>query len=573
MGVSARRPGRGLPLGPALGVALTFGVGTGCIGVQDPRAVPLFEDTSAIRKCGGRASQDQDHDSIADELEGNGDPDHDGIPNLRDTDSDGDGRSDSAEADRENPCAPPDSDGDGVPDFRDVDSDNDGLDDATERRVGTSLTLVDTDADGVSDLVEVAGVGSDPADARDGLRPDDILVVLPYGGDREERNISVTVQVRKADVFLLMDTTGSMTGERRALVRGLLGTLLPGLEASIPDLQVGVGALEDYPLSGYGTTGDVPFSLLRSIRPVDEDVAHWSVQVPAARGCSVYPGELTAGPNAVADLFEAVNGLTCPDGGNDDPEAYVPALWALAAGRGLEWPGGVLRAPVCGEDSEGMPTAGYACFRHGALPIVVVLGDTSFHNGPGGTAPYDFPSPSYEDAIAALRQLGARVVGVYSEGDRGETDFSALCRDTGTLDADGEPFAFSIGDEGENLSETVVAAVTQLVGAAPADVTATVANLEGNLDRFDASRFVVELGTPADTPMDGILSKDHERYYGVSPGTQVSFAVTLRNDVRPAGESAQLFRARLEIRAGGSAVVSTKNLFIVVPPANEVVLY
>ena len=83
---------------------------------------------------------DADNDNIPDAEEGYGDSDGDGIPDYLDTDSDNDGIPDAAEGYE-------DSDGDGIPNYLDDDSDNDGIPDATE---GTQ----DSDNDGIPDFIE-----------------------------------------------------------------------------------------------------------------------------------------------------------------------------------------------------------------------------------------------------------------------------------------------------------------------------------------------------------------------------------------------------------------------------------
>ena len=74
------------------------------------------------------------------------------LPDPYDTDSDGDGISDSLER-GPNPNAPVDTDGDGIPDYRDTDSDNDGIPDSVER--GTGAAILDTDGDGIPDYKEL----------------------------------------------------------------------------------------------------------------------------------------------------------------------------------------------------------------------------------------------------------------------------------------------------------------------------------------------------------------------------------------------------------------------------------
>ena len=70
-------------------------------------------------------SMDTDGDGIADDVEGNGDPDFDALPNWLDLDSDGDGLLDFDEG-------VADPDGDETPNFLDLDSDADGIPDASD---------------------------------------------------------------------------------------------------------------------------------------------------------------------------------------------------------------------------------------------------------------------------------------------------------------------------------------------------------------------------------------------------------------------------------------------------------
>jgi hypothetical protein len=75
--------------------------------------------TSATARISA-ATDDQDGDSIPDNVEGAGDVDGDNVPNFLDTDADGDGIPDRQEAGAD-PANLADSDGDGIPDFLDPD--------------------------------------------------------------------------------------------------------------------------------------------------------------------------------------------------------------------------------------------------------------------------------------------------------------------------------------------------------------------------------------------------------------------------------------------------------------------
>lgn len=74
---------------------------------------------------------DTDGDGIADDVEGGGDADGDGVPDYQEVDADADGLGDAAEGTG-------DVDNDGIPNFLDTDSDGDGAGDALETAQGTN---------------------------------------------------------------------------------------------------------------------------------------------------------------------------------------------------------------------------------------------------------------------------------------------------------------------------------------------------------------------------------------------------------------------------------------------------
>ena len=63
------------------------------------------------------AGDDEDGDTIPDNIEGTGDLDDDNVPNFRDLDSNGDNRTDRDEVGPD-PLNPPDSNGNGIPDYQ-----------------------------------------------------------------------------------------------------------------------------------------------------------------------------------------------------------------------------------------------------------------------------------------------------------------------------------------------------------------------------------------------------------------------------------------------------------------------
>jgi len=556
-------------------------------------SLPPGVDGGPVLDCDD-SEPDMDGDGIADRIEGEGDADGDGTPNRLDDDSDGDGILDRDEAGT-SPCRPPDSDGDGAFDFVDTDSDNDGLSDEREAMLGTDPRNRDSDGDGVTDLAEVDGTGTDPNDATSTIPEDDFFVVLPYEGDRQDRTLRFGTNITKADVFFLVDMTGSMQGERTNLINGLVDTIIPGVQAAIPDVYFGAGGFDDYPIEPYGHiegrfpngslpwpssgAGDRPFYLLSPMIPADEDAGGWSLSAsPTTCPTNLAThdvGTITGSANGIPDILEAVQGLPCHFG-NDGPESYVPALWATATGMGLNWSGGSIPPQSCPTvlDEDGERT-GYPCFRPGALPIVLLFGDAAFHNGPSNANPYSFASPSYMEAIDELNGIGARVLGIFSGGSS-SPHFQATSTDTGTVDGSGAPLFFPISGDGSGLSGAVVDAVADLVGGTPQDVSTRQENVPGNPDDFDATTFIKSIvpieGYLGGVPGTGYDTRDETTFYQVIPGTLVDFGIDFYNDVRTPPDTAEIHRARIWVVGNGVADLDSREVYIIVPPEGGVVL-
>ena len=191
----------GIGLVLAMGCSASRGRGGMMMGMPDGGPVVVCEDPT-----------DSDGDGIADAIDGAYDSDADGTPDNGDLDSDNDGDPDAEEA-GPTPCAPRDGDGDGVFDFLDTDRDNDGLSDTEERDRGTDPDNIDSDGHGVTDLGEVHGTMTDPLDRTSTIPEDAFFVVLPYNGPHENRTLRFGTNIQVADVFFLMDTTGSMYEE------------------------------------------------------------------------------------------------------------------------------------------------------------------------------------------------------------------------------------------------------------------------------------------------------------------------------------------------------------------------
>ncbi len=513
-------------------------------------------DGGLVPGCDPR--QDSDGDGIADINEGTDDRDHDGTPNYLDIDSDGDGIDDATEHGGANPCARPDADMDGLPDWWDDDSDNDGLSDAEERMLGTDPFLVDTDGDGISDLGEVRGTMTDPTDPGAGLPEGDFFVVLPYYGDRQGRTLTFGTNISVADVYFLIDTTGSMGGPI-ANVRTSLTSVAAQIQARIENVQMGVGHFEDFPndasglsFTAYGAPGDKPYE---------------------------HRVDITAD---LAMVQSGLNSLLTANGA-DSSEAHVEALYQTATGMGGSWTFAAGGAPFtipprsCPSIPDEIGTRrGYPCFRPGSLPIVVEVSDITWHNGPGGSDPYSGITPpphTFDEAGNALRSIGARFIGVCVDGG-GRTEAEAMARLTGTVDGSGNPLVYDAASGA--VSDAIVNGIETLTGGTPQDVNTRTANVPGNPDEFDATLFIKAI-TPVEGYRDGIAgtgyeSKDDTTFFRVIPGTLVEFSIDFYNDVREPADTAQIFQARIIVVGNGVADLDSHNVYIVVPPDGGTIL-
>ncbi len=144
-------------------------------------SAPPRDDDDAVWGDDDDASgiSDLDGDTISDDEEGGGDPDGDGVPNLRDEDSDGDTLPDLLEAGDLDLLTPAvDSDGDSVPDYLDLDSDGNGIPDEVEGGGDYDndglhdAADIDNDGDGIFDEQEIGGNAADPVDSDGDGTPD-----------------------------------------------------------------------------------------------------------------------------------------------------------------------------------------------------------------------------------------------------------------------------------------------------------------------------------------------------------------------------------------------------------------
>ncbi len=496
-----------------------------------------------------------------------GDVDGDGIPNDDDDDADGDGVDNEFEHFGGLVCAGPDEDGDGLANWLDRDSDGDGLLDGTEYEGESSPYDPDSDDDGASDLIEKAAQ-TVPSDPESTISPTDTIVVGDFGAPAQSFTIRIVNRVENADIFFLVDTTGSMRGERTNLILGISEVIVPMLAEAFEDVAFGAAGFDDYPVEGFGGADDLPFYLLTPMVNGLTDTQSTNASTSADSCPPTGIGELSPGPNEVPDIEDALQGLACHSG-SDGPESFVPALWATATGEALPWMGGMVPAQTeCPPE-----TIGYPCFRSDAVPIVILIGDAEFHNGPMDAEPYSFDAPTYLEAVDALNEIGANVVSIYSGPDDPDTlgHYLALSRDTGTLSAAGEELVFPIEGDGTGIDSTIVEAIETLAEAITQDVT--IDFVDGDEDPSDATSLVTawravegyaEDGTPGPNPGVSYESKDDTTFVQVVPNAEVEFEVTIENTTISPMEEAIVAVIEVNAIGQGGSVFASLRFFVVV---------
>jgi hypothetical protein len=518
---------------------------------------------------------DSDGDTITDTEEYPDDTDGDGVPDLFDRDSDGDGYLDDEEAGDANLATPAvDTDGDGTADFRDPDSDGDGLSDEAERGYGTSPTRSDTDGDGVSDLIEV-GAGTSPTDGSVSPRTrGDFVFLVPFmqPPDPTRDTLQFSTNLQRADVYFLMDNTGSMGGTITNLQAGLTGTVIPGIVSGIPEAWFGVGGFDDYPLTPSGGFAYGTASCGTDMAGIAHDQAFFQYQTMTS---------------SAAAAQTAVN-LYRTNCGADGPESGVAALYALATRDTL---GGYTRFVGSGSVPPACPAGhrGAACFRPDAVPIVIVMTDVDQHNRPGCSCNYAAPvplvggnrGPSWAATVAALTGLNARVVGVNTSGGRPFLE-QLVNETTIALGAPGAAREYVLDAFGGSGLSSVIIDLVRRAAAVPLDVSARARDLADPGETIDAvAAFIDHLepnttGAPGLTCTGGFATSDYagidgdsfpDTFLNVTPGAPVCFDILPRmNTTVPATLVPQVFRAQIDVLGDGFTPLDDRVVYFLVPP-------
>jgi hypothetical protein len=361
--------------------------------------------------------------------------------------------------------------------------------------------------------------------------PPDECVELPPREPPEFIDVTFISRVSTADVYFLVDVTGSMGDEIEQIRSSLRDVLIPGIAAEIDNVHFAVGYYADFPAGDYGAPTDEVFGLL----------------APSTDNATL--------------VQDAVDRLALQSGG-DGPESTTEALYLSAVGSAL---GRFVPSRRCPDRT----TVGYPCFRTDGSRIFLVFTDAPFHNGPFGANPYDperlgITAHTYNETVTALRSIGGKVLGLYSGGGdpEGLSHLQALARDTGAVRPDGSPIVFDIGFDGGALGASVVEAIRTLVDEVPIDID--VLTEDDPTDDLDALMFVERVQALSAVPASG-ATMFPDRFDNVLPGTEVTFRIFLANELIERGEEPLRYRLQVVLRGDGVTRLKTTIVEVVIP--------
>ncbi len=438
----------------------------------------------------------------------------------------------------------------------------------------------------------------------------DFFFILPFQDTAgvQTKPLDFSTAVPALDVFFDMDTTGSMTGEINNLTNALTGTIIPGIMGAVANAQFGVGAMEDFPVDGYGNTNPASQCGQGQSEPDQPFKLKQEITDNAAL--------ITAGVNALKSGSAPIG---C---GGDGPEAGLESIYQVATGNGLAGP-----APTSVPANHN--GIGGVKFRAGTMPIIVAISDIDSH-GVGETGSCSGQGEAYDATVAAVahsRQqtkdaVGAicgRVVGIAAQIGAGPTcSPNGYMNDLATTsgarvppaawdvgarpagcaatqcctgangvgqaaDADGLcPLVFNVSTTGTGVGTSIATGVALLARFAqftvPTETDGLTTDINGNMlpaphttAEFIKAVTPTSFVVPPPPPAIPNPTFDATTFYKVTPGTKISFGVNAFNDFVQQTSDAQIFRATIKVTAGGCTALDQRDVLILVPPTPVVI--
>ena len=135
------------------------------------------------------------------------------------------------------------------------------------------------------------------------------------------------------------------------------------------------------------------------------------------------------------------------------------------------------------------------------------------------------------------------------------------------------PLVFDVESDGSGLGQTIVDAVAQLATLGELDISTRTRGKTTGLQNevvtpgFTTADFIKGVAPVPPPPTGSTI--DGEVFRNVVPGSTVEFSFDALNDFQPSTEVDQLFDAALEVLGDMVTVLDVRNVFIIVPRAEQ----
>lgn len=369
------------------------------------------------------------------------------------------------------------------------------------------------------------------------------LPLLP--NSQSTYKVSAKINLERTDVFFLIDNSVSMADEIDEIRRRLVDDLVPRIREEVSDPNIGVAVFADF----SGEMQNLSSHPYQVLQPMTDDVD---------------------------EVVKAMKGITLEFGG-DEEESHLEALYQAATGEGL----GVY---VPKQEECAPRTEGGACFRDGAFRVIMMFTDARMRSVKGllpdgstavesGDDPAGLNKPflpnirTYDETIDALREKNVRVLGLWSGTNGGIDDLQRVARDTGALDADGQPIVIDIGSEGTALGDGVLRSLRS-VNSGLRHTVDLIAEDGDPDDGLDARALIKAVRAVSADPTDGAMPQG-QRFTNARAGSRLNFDVVFDTSAVPPTAFDQRFPLKLSVVSSDGTRVWQQTLDVVVQAATE----
>ena len=560
-------------------------------GIPDWYECPEFDPVDGCRDTDGDGvpdylDTDSDGDGIPDwyecpefdPVDGCRDTDGDGVPDYLDLDSDGDGFPDSVECPEFDPitgCV--DTDGDGVPDYLDLDSDGDGIPDSEEpycENLGRSCrTYVDCDGDGIDDNTEIAA-GTDPCVPDAHLYDEHFYVVLPYQEPEVNEPLKFGTEIQKLDFVISLDLSGSMSYARDNLKQDIVNVVIDGIKNIVPDPA--------FSISSFANIESAPY-FMDQIITKNSTALYDAVHALGGEGGGSIESQYEA-------MYQAVTGagLDARILKFDIDDCLSKFAQCLLDYKSFYKPYADINIPAqkCSDIPGYLGTIGGGCFRHHALPVIMLITDEQLYDiekdyitdvsglGTKYRFIWDESKPdkghNEKNVIDAFNAINAKFIGVIGSGLGPllfdiEKRMEKIAKGTKSIGfKEDEYFIYEVGFTGMGLSDDIVEAVDDILHNIQMDINTENESVTNIFD-IDTTGFIKSVTASYSDPPEAYHDKYDNIFEKVKPKTDLFFDVVFENTIfEPTTTHNTLFRAKIHV-FGEGAILDTREVYIIVP--------